>query len=256
MLDIWRRSNKASQLAFAGALISSLGRLFFPASCLVCGKLLSNGTDILLCGDCLGNAEYIKDPVCELCGRPFTAEEQPRHICGTCLLRPYHFDKARALLYYRGTILQAVHGLKFAKKAIYAKTLAQLRDMWPFHMGDFDLLLPVPLHDRRLRERGFNQSLLLLREWAGTDQADKIDFSTLTRPGWSEPQSNFGRKERWKNVRGAFHIKDSSNVRDKRILLVDDVFTTGATADECARTLKKAGAQTVCVLTLARAASA
>jgi ComF family protein len=202
----------------------------------------------------MGGIKFIHSPTCPACGRPFAAEGQPEHLCHACLNAPYHFAKARAVTFYDGSVLEAVHRFKFGKKIIYARTLAGLRTGdGLFNLDHFDLFVPVPLHVKRLRQRGFNQTLLLLREWAGEEKKDKIDFTTLVRYRWTEPQTNLKHHERRKNIKGAFAVKRPDKVRGKNILLCDDVFTTGATVNECARVLKEAGAREVSVLTLARA---
>ena len=115
-----------------------------------------------------------------------------------------------------------------------------------------DLIVPVPLHIKRLRKRGFNQALLLFTKWATTENIP-YDPHVLKRPQKTVPQTNLSRKERKKNIRGAFEIRSPVAIKGKRILLVDDVYTTGSTVNECARILVQGGAAMVDVLTLARA---
>ena len=115
-----------------------------------------------------------------------------------------------------------------------------------------DIVLPVPLHPKRLKERGFNQSGLLAKEFSRM-QGLPVSFDLLIRKNWTEPQTRLNRKERLENVKGAFSLCDASAVRGRRVLLIDDVFTTGTTLSECAKTLKKAGASEVHVLTVTRA---
>ena len=123
-----------------------------------------------------------------------------------------------------------------------------------------DLVVPVPLHARRLKTRGFNQAFLLVKDWpcfagaSGINITDSlIDRHLFVRDRWTEPQTGLNRKERMGNIKGAFSVTDASKISGKRILLVDDVYTTGATADECSRVLVNNGAEQVDVLTLARA---
>jgi len=120
-----------------------------------------------------------------------------------------------------------------------------------FNIHDFSLIMPVPLHPARLRERGFNQSVLLAREIARR-LSIPLDFMTLKRYIYTEPQVHLGKKERASNVKGAFDVADTGKIVDRNILLVDDVYTTGSTVQECARVLVKNGASSVAVLTLAR----
>lgn len=235
-------------------LLQVLVHLIFPSSCLLCRKILPGQAEMLFCPECMKGVEFINGPGCQICGKPFVAQAQPEHRCTTCLRHPYYFDMARSVTFYDGPILEAIHNFKFGGKIIYAKTLAALiSSLRPFNLDDFDLLIPVPLHTKRLRERGFNQSLLLLREWAGPHNKKKIAFTLLTRPKWTEPQTSFKHRDRWKNVKSVFLITNPEKVQGKSVLLCDDVFTTGATVNECARVLKQAGAAQVSVLTLARA---
>lgn len=121
-----------------------------------------------------------------------------------------------------------------------------------FKISDYSLIIPVPLHLKRLRERGFNQSLILAREIAAKYELP-IDFMTLKRQTYTEPQVNLGRGEREANVKGAFKVLDKDKISGEKIILVDDVFTTGSTVKECARVLMQGKAKEVAILTLARA---
>lgn len=254
MFRVWQCSHREPGLAGIRLLLSAIGQLFFPSSCLLCSAPLPGRPEVLFCPKCMGGIKFIHSPICPVCGRPFAAEEQPEHLCHTCLSKPYHFDRARAVTFYDGPILEAIHRFKFGKKIIHARTLAGLKsEDRLFSLDKFDLFVPVPLHVKRLRQRGFNQALLLLREWAGEEKEEKIDFTTLVRHRWTEPQTNLKHHERRKNIKGAFAVKRPDKVHGKNILLCDDVFTTGATVNECARVLKEAGAREVSVLTLARA---
>jgi ComF family protein len=151
--------------------------------------------------------------------------------------------------------MEAIHLLKYGKKTSLSRPLGALAKETFFQFWDtntVDLLLPVPLHIKRLRERGFNQAYMVIRRWA---KREGIPFNglMLSRSRWTEPQTNLARTERWKNVKDAFSIRHPGEIKGQNILLVDDVFTTGATVNECARVLMKAGAESVDVLTLARA---
>lgn len=253
MLRVWQCSHRKSGLVAIKPLLSAIGQLIFPSSCLLCNVPLPGQPQILFCHNCMNDIRFIHSPVCSICGKPFASEEQPEHLCQRCLTRPYDFNSARAIAFYDGPILEAIHQFKFGRKIIFAHTLGRLKAAnGPFNVDRFDLYIPVPLHVKRLRERGFNQALLLLKEWAGKEKK-KIDFITLARHRWTEPQTNLKAHERQKNIKGAFGLKRPEKVQGKSVLLCDDVFTTGATVNECARVLKEAGAREVSVLTLARA---
>jgi ComF family protein len=165
------------------------------------------------------------------------------------------FSVARAVGYYDATFLEAIHNFKYKGKIASGKTLGRLMAEYrypTFNLSDFTLIMPVPLHSKRLRERGFNQSVILARQIVRKIPIP-LDFLTLKRYIYTEPQIHLGKKERESNVRGAFKVTNPDRIRDHKILLVDDVYTTGSTVKECARVLMESKAATVAVLTLARA---
>ncbi|MEW6673990.1 MAG: ComF family protein [Thermodesulfobacteriota bacterium] len=184
------------------------------------------------------------------------------HYCSDCLDAPKRFRKARAFGVYDQVLMEAVHRLKYKGKVQLARPLGRLLlAAFMTYWGDDppNLVGPVPLHDKKLRERGFNQAFLLIRDWprmAGALSLQwpdvAIEREVLVRTRWTDSQTGLGRKTRLQNIKNAFGVRDASRIYQKKILLVDDVYTTGATADECAGTLLKAGAEWVDVLTLAR----
>jgi len=187
------------------------------------------------------------------------------HLCGSCIEQHRPFGKARALCVYEGAGLALIHALKYRGKVQLARPLGSLlyaafARYWD--NGEIQTVIPVPLHRKRLRARGFNQAYLLVRDWAGGslpvlthDPAPPltVDRESLVREQMTDPQTGSGRQQRLDNVRHAFAVRDGYNIRGKRILLIDDVQTTGATADACARVLLEGGAENVDVLTVARA---
>jgi ComF family protein len=194
-------------------------------------------------------------PICSRCGLPFVSREGEDHTCSECLTERKYFRKARAFGIYQGALMEAIHQLKYGGKTSLSKPLSTLAKETFYRFWDAsstDLLLPVPLHIKRLRERGFNQTHLVNKKWARLEGIP-FDGLTLSRSRWTEPQTSLARAERRKNVKGAFSLLHPDRVKGVRILLVDDVFTTGATVNECSKVLMKAGAESVDVLTLARA---
>jgi len=152
--------------------------------------------------------------------------------------------------------MEAIHFLKYEKKTALAKPLSLLARKAFFQSWgaeSIDLLVPVPLHVRRLRERGFNQAYLLARRWT-RQEGIALDGLNLHRHRRTQPQTTLSRADRQKNIRGAFALRHPERIQRQKILLVDDVYTTGATVNECARVLMDGGAEFVDVLTLARAA--
>ncbi|HCY19026.1 MAG TPA: amidophosphoribosyltransferase [Deltaproteobacteria bacterium] len=181
---------------------------------------------------------------------PFISQEAEDHLCGTCIKKRRPFSIARSIGIYEGVLLEAVQRLKYNGKTSLARPLAKLMTK-EFSMNNYNLIVPVPLHKTRLKERGFNQSLLLARELSKLYNLP-IDYLNLRKIRATDPQVNLKGKERIENMKGAFAVKNGAGFKNKKILLIDDVYTTGATVTECSKVLKKAGAKTIDVLTLAR----
>jgi len=227
--------------------------LIYPAFCLSCGKFIPEG---FLCPQCLNELKLISPPFCPLCGLPYDISYPSEHLCTECLSGKRHFKMARSAFAYEGVGRELIHSFKFGKKKPLLPFLSQL--MWKAlssypELLSVDLVVSVPLHPKRERERGFNQSALLAKEMA---KRTGLPFTPnlLRKVKLTPPQSSLTRKERLKVVKGAFTVAKRGNISlgGKKILLVDDILTTGATADECTRTLLSAGAKEVFVFTLAR----
>lgn len=242
----------------------------FPHKCLICSDHydcqqtsaglyascpFSDLTALYFCESCRKDLTPITSPFCSKCGLPFVSREGDNHVCSECLLKKKYFRRARAFGVYDGSLMEAIHLLKYRKKSSLSRPLSILARETFFQfwdVGGIDLFVSVPLHVKRNRERGFNQAHLLIRRWA-KENGIAFDGLTLFRSRWTEPQTTLSRTERQKNIKGAFSLRRPEKIRGRRILLVDDVYTTGATVNECARVLMKAGAEFVDVLTLARA---
>lgn len=255
--------------------VSGVGEVLFPCRCASCGRLFQRqaahvpphtpigGAGAPLpatwgahfCGQCRNRWTAVVSPLCSCCGLAFTGRQGPDHLCGRCLERPLGFGRARAVGIYDQTLKAAIVQLKFNGKVTLAQPLGDLlyeafRRFWP--PAGIDLIAPVPLHDRRLRQRGFNQAYLLMRRWRLPAQTELVrDLLVRTRD--TAPQSGMSRQQRRRNIHKAFAVNRPGQGRGRKVLLVDDVLTTGATADACARALIRDGAAGVDVLTLARA---
>ena len=235
--------------------LKALLDLLLPSFCLACEKPLGPAPDLLFCPDCLKELHYIKSPLCPCCGRVYLVAPGGDHHCGTCLAKPRHFSRARALFLYEEPLKKVVHRFKYQGKtaclpsfAWFAKNLPHVAEIAAEERPDW--IVPVPLHPTRLRERGFNQALLLARAFFPNDRRVTASLLVRTRP--TEPQTSFNGTARRTNLNNAFAVIKPHRLAGKKILLIDDVFTTGTTVNECARVLKKAGATEVMVLTLAR----
>ncbi|MBI1910518.1 MAG: ComF family protein [Deltaproteobacteria bacterium] len=232
-------------------MLSALLNIVFPPVCALCETDIADGVFCLKCNDKFSDLK-ITAPICRSCGMPFTNSLGPDHTCGKCLTEKMPFKEARSALFYDKCVVEAVHGFKYHGKVILAAPLGRLTSQAALFSSRPDVIVPVPLHKKRLRMRGFNQSLLLANE-ISKNLSISVDFKNLTRIRHTEQQINLTAQEREKNVSGAFEIVDKAAFKAKKVLLVDDVYTTGATIKECSKVLKKAGAE-IFALTLARAA--
>ncbi len=216
-----------------------------------------------LCPGCLSALITVESPLCICCGIPFNSRQGQDHYCGGCITSGKNFGIARAPLVYDSIITEVIHCLKYRGKIQLARPLSELllRAFLFFWDKDrIDLILPVPLHPSRIRMRGFNQAYLLIRSWPNLAAHYSCDLShmrierdVLMRSMPTAPQSALDRAHRARNIKNAFGLDRPEVIVGKRILLIDDVYTTGATVNECGRLLLKGGAQKVDVLTLARA---
>jgi ComF family protein len=208
-----------------------------------------------LCGDCVSGLSPVTHPMCTICGVPFHAAGGQDHLCENCLRKAPSYDLVRAPYLYVGPLMEAIQRFKYKAETHLISSLGPLLSCfareWLPDPHDY-LVIPVPLHRRRLRARGFNQSLLLARI-VSSDLGTRLDYLSLVRMRHTVAQTGLGKEERRKNVKNAFSLRDSGVVEGQKILLIDDVFTTGHTLNECAKTLKKAGAGAIVCLTLARA---
>lgn len=235
-----------------GVLWDGLLSTLFPPRCPVCRAFLDEWEGAL-CRVCLDTLLLIERPFCERCGLPFDSGEPP--IC-ECRRTPPPFCRARAWALYGGALEEAILQLKFRGQSWLARPLASgmLASLPPgIDPGELDLVVPVPLHPRRLRERGYNQSVLLGRVLA-RGLGLPLSLSALRRVRPTQPQIGLSAAERRVNLDGAF-VASPHRLGGRRVLLVDDVITTGSTLAGCAQALLEAGSGPVVGLALARAPS-
>ena len=227
------------------ALLKSLIMFLYPAQCRYCGENLDPSDGYYICKSCWQQVEFIKRPYCETCGYPLDPLAALPDKVPSCDRCPENalFRKARFVADYDSAVGEAIRLLKYQGKIVMAKPLADLMiKAMPafFGMEDYDCIVPIPLHKKRRRERGYNQVELIGRRLSS---ATGISMRTrsLIRTVNAPPQVGLSYEERLRNVRGHFDIPDPSELAGKRILLIDDVLTTGATVAESARVLIREG---------------
>lgn len=234
-------------------LLEAAASLLYPPVCTVCGGNIRAGE--YLCDQCEARAVRIVAPFCQQCSEPFEGAITSTFTCANCSHRTIYFDAAVAAYRGRGVVRQIIHEFKYGRQAhlryLVAHWLFAALDDERLRGRQFDIIVPVPLHPARQRERGFNQAALL---------ADLLSVriairrrSLLERIRYTTTQTAFDRAERMENLHNAFRLRKNMDVRGLRVLLVDDVLTTGSTLSECARVLKRGGATSVHAAMAARA---
>jgi len=236
------------------AIVSRLGELLYPRRCVVCGDDLEPGRRGPLCAEHGRRVVLVEDPFCERCGRKMFTAAASELLCAECRQSKPHFDRAFSATVYNDVMKPLVHVYKYGMRQYLARALAGwMIDFMHRHIdaASLDAIVSVPLHWRRFRYRGFNQAIALARP-IRREFGLPIITHALRRTRNTVPQVHLGPRERLKNIKGAFGVRRAERIDGKRLLLVDDVYTTGATINECARVLKRAGAASVTAFTLTR----
>jgi len=240
------------------ATADALANILLPAGCRICEAPLTRATRVPVCEECLASFEPLPKQICDACGVPlptFGGADGLVRFCPACQTKVYAFGRARSFAHYDRALVKAILLLKFERieplAAWFAARLAEGIGREPDKLGA-DVVVPVTLHRMRQKERGYNQAELLAKPLA---KRLKLPCQPVllvrTRP---RPDKRLlSLEERWTSVRGAFATRPGTKVDNRRVLLVDDVLTTGATLDACSRALREAGAKSVIGLTVARA---
>ncbi|PIE65149.1 MAG: amidophosphoribosyltransferase [Desulfobacterales bacterium] len=236
------------------SVVKGLLDLVYPPACLLCKQNTLDEKGAHLCSRCSGFVTYIKSPRCQKCGcalEPAAGLED--RICGNCLRKPPAFDSVESLVCYREPVSGLLHRLKYHGDTSVISGICELASVVTVseQIRQCDLIIPVPLHRKRLKQRGLNQSLVLA---AAIFQKEKsrIVPDLLIRKKNTKSQTGLDGAARRKNLRNVFQVKNVERIVGKRICVIDDVFTTGTTINECAKTLKKAGAKQVHAWTFSR----
>src|SRR5437879_8421273 len=235
------------------SVLHLLVSLLSPPVCTGCATVIGPGE--YLCRGCEEKAARIVPPFCARCSEPFEGAIIGQFTCANCAHRTIYFDAAVSAYRGRGIVREIIHEFKYGRQIylrhLVARWLHAALDDERLRGSQFDIIVPVPLHATRLRERGFNQAALLA---ALLSAQTSISFKPLLqRVRYTTTQTALDRSERIENLHNAFRLRKNADVRGFRVLLIDDVLTTGSTLSECARVLKRAGALSVHAATAARA---
>jgi ComF family protein len=254
----------ASLVSSVGGIAESLFATLFPSDCRLCGAPLINISRLPVCDGCLEAIRPIAGGVCSVCGEGLVSVhafsgENDEPLCGLCRRLSPPFEKAAAYGSYDGGLRDLIHLLKYEQVRpaanVLGRMLAEVIAGFEASFGEMPVLVvPVPLHARKQRERGFNQSELIARAALKLRREARAVMSTevLLRRRETKSQIGLSSHQRRENLRGAFVVSNPQEIARRELLLVDDVFTTGTTASECARVLRRAGASKVWVATVAR----
>ena len=237
-------------------ILSKLLNLILPPRCKKCGKIVSD--DNSLCEECFNSINFISAPYCSKCGRPFEqtgfAENKHKMICAVCAREKHPwFRLCRSAVKYDDNSKPLIIAFKFHDctddAALMAKWMKNAgRDIWA---AGAEVIVPVPLHYTRLIKRRYNQSSLIAKELSKLTGLP-VDYSSLIRHRKTRPQVEFSGKVRIRNVKDAFSVRKPERIKGRRVVLIDDVMTTGSTLKECAKALRRARALSVDALTVAR----
>jgi ComF family protein len=237
-----------------GSWLNAALGFVYPEICQICREARATPAQGYVCGGCRAGVQFIEPPFCERCGRPYEGDTTVRFECNNCRELEWHFTSARSAVVARDPVLEVIHGYKYHRALWFELFLAELLICAARPVLDGqrpDLIVPVPLHPRKQREREFNQAERLARRLGAATQIP-LNAGLLRRVRLTRTQTQLSRQERLQNVHKAFAMRRGQRLNGERIVLVDDVFTTGATTSACAGVLKAAGAGEVCVWTVAR----
>lgn len=236
-------------------LIGGMVDIVYPKICHVCKqKMTAASINEIVCVECWAKIKKNSPPFCYKCGRKLT-EKSAKNTCLDCIKKPLHFDRAFSPCVYEGVIKELIHGFKYKKHDYLGFLLAKLmiefiKDYNLPPMQLTDLIIPVPLHKAKLREREFNHAFVLSK-YLGLEFNKEVLNGKLLRRANTRTQTELSDNERFLNVKGCFKTMQGNQLLGRNVLLIDDVLTTGATASEAACELKNAGAEKVYVFTLA-----
>lgn len=221
--------------------------MIYPKRCPICDRVLYTSFfsgEYPICAECKNKAEYVTEPVCKKCGKPLTDERG--EFCQDCTRHTHYYVQGKALWVYKGCVKESIYRLKYGNRREYGRSfgqeLAGQYGKW-IKRKKIEVILPIPLHKRRRRQRGYNQAEIIAKE-LGRRLDIPVDTKLLQRTVHTKPQKELNDKERKENLRKAFQVA-KKDIPFGRILLVDDIYTTGSTIDGAAKALREAGAEEI-----------
>ena len=232
-------------------LLLLLFKQFFPPACPLCSHTFPSDYSDVFCPSCLAGFNPLPAAHCSLCSLPFAGEFNSSHMCGRCIKQSPAYTQVYAVGLYEQSLRRAIHQFKFNHKVGLDRSLGALLEQGVASNLHIDLVVPVPLHRKRLQQRSYNQALLLAREFARIRKLP-VAKDLLLKICETESQQGLSAKERVMNLQGAFKLQGT--VSGRAILLVDDVMTTGATVEACSQLLLAGGAEVVYIAVIGRAA--
>ena len=226
-------------------IIKKILELWYPTTCVFCGEICKKG----ICKSCSEKIDYIQEPLCKKCGKPIHSQEG--EFCFDCQRRMLHYEQGRSLWLHKRPVSSSIYDFKYKNKRVYGEIYGremaeQFNDL--IRMWEIDVLIPVPLHRKRQRKRGYNQAEIIARE-LGKKLGIPVDMSVIIRERETTPQKELGQKNRRKNLKKAFRLT-GKRLTGKNILLIDDIYTTGSTIDAMAEVLMKTGCEKIYFLTI------
>ncbi len=227
---------------------------FYPEVCQICATHRGIPGEGYICSDCWTDVRFIQPPFCKRCGLPYAGEITAEFECSNCREMDLHFSSARSAVVANGLVLDVIHRYKYLRALWFEPFLADLllRQAKPvLSEQKWDWIVPVPLHPLKQREREFNQAARLAAQLSCAINIP-VKSKLLERVEFTRTQTQLTRPQRMANVRSAFRLRNNLRLNGERIVLLDDVLTTGATTSACAKVLRKAGAGEICVWTVAR----
>lgn len=226
-------------------MLRKILEMLYPKTCIFCGEICKEG----ICPECRKKVGMIKEPRCKKCGKPIRYQEE--EYCYDCSHKNFRYEQGRSLWLHREPVKQSVYDFKYKNRRIYGEVYAgemvkefgRLINLW-----GIDLIVPVPLHKKKLRKRGFNQAEILAKE-IGRLTGIPVDTKLIIRKKYTAPQKQFGRTERIKNLTDVF-APAGRRLSAKNVLIIDDIYTTGSTIDSAAKILLRLGAEKTYFLTI------